>query len=115
MDAMKSKRTRMALLVLIAVLVLSTGGFAQAAEGSGNVSWGNVGYDAGSAICSLIYFPFKAAYAILGGVIGGGAYLATAGNSQVANQIWRPSIGGDYIITPGMLRGTQPLHFSGPQ
>lgn len=112
---MKSRRTQIALGVLIAVLVLPTGGFAQSAAGSGNVSWGNVGYDTGSAICSLIYFPFKAAYAILGGVIGGGAYLATAGNSQVANQIWRPSIGGDYVITPGMLRGTQPLHFSGPQ
>ncbi|HLH77360.1 MAG TPA: hypothetical protein VKV28_11190 [Candidatus Binataceae bacterium] len=112
---MKSKRALVAVLILSTILALPVGGFAQSASGGGGTNWGNVGYDAGSVVCSLIYFPFKAAYAILGGVIGGGAYLATAGNSQVANQIWRPSIGGDYLVTPGMLRGTQPLHFSGPQ
>ncbi|MGH7916310.1 MAG: hypothetical protein ACREQE_02485 [Candidatus Binataceae bacterium] len=84
----------------------------QAAPSNG-VNWSDVGYGAGSALASLVYFPFKAAYAIIGGIVGGGAYLATVGNRRVADQIWRASMGGDYVITPSMLEGTEPLHFSG--
>jgi hypothetical protein len=77
------------------------------------VNWSGAGYSAGSVFCSLLYIPFKLTYAILGGLVGGGTYLVTGGNSQPANTVWRSSLGGDWLVTPGMLQGQEPLNFSG--
>jgi hypothetical protein len=79
-----------------------------------NVNWSGAGYGAGALFCSLLYIPFKLTYAILGGLIGGGTYLVTAGNTQAANTVWRSSLGGDWVVTPAMLQGQEPLNFSGP-
>ena len=51
--------------------------------------------------------------AILGGLVGAGTYLVTAGNSQAADTEWRSSLGGDWVVTPAMLQGQEPLNFSG--
>ncbi len=45
---------------------------------------------------------------------GGGTYLVTAGNKQAADTVWRSAWGGDYVVTPQMLAGEQPINFSGP-
>jgi hypothetical protein len=79
-----------------------------------NVNWSGAGYGTGAVFCSLLYIPFKLTYAILGGLIGGGTYLVTAGNTQAANTVWRSSLGGDWVVTPAMLQGQAPLNFSGP-
>jgi hypothetical protein len=79
-----------------------------------NVNWSGAGYGAGAVFCSLLYIPFKLTYAILGGLIGGGTYLVTAGNTHAANTVWRSSLGGDWVVTPAILQGQEPLHFSGP-
>ncbi|MGH8011719.1 MAG: hypothetical protein ACREQ4_04380 [Candidatus Binataceae bacterium] len=103
----------MTLLVLAMAITTPAAGLAQSQTAGNGVNWSHVAYGAGSALASLVYFPVKAAYAILGGIVGGGAYLATVGNMQVADQIWRASMGGDYVVTPSMLEGRQSLHFSG--
>ena len=79
-----------------------------------NVNWSGAGYGAGAVFCSLLYIPFKLTYAILGGLIGGGTYLVTAGNTHAANTVWRSSLGGDWVVTPAILQGQAPLNFSGP-
>src|SRR5215472_1647223 len=79
-----------------------------------NVNWSGAGYGAGALFCSLLYIPFKLTYAVLGGLVGGGTYLITAGNTQAANTVWRSSLGGDWVVTPAMLQGQEPLNFSGP-
>ncbi len=79
-----------------------------------NVNWPGAGYGAGALLCNVLYIPAKLVYAILGGVVGGGTYLITAGNQQAANTVWRSSLGGDYVVTPQMLAGQQPINFSGP-
>jgi hypothetical protein len=79
-----------------------------------SVNWPGAGYGAGALFCNLLYIPAKLVYAILGGIVGGGTYLVTAGNSQAANTVWRSAFGGDYVVTPQMLAGQQPLNFSGP-
>ena len=76
--------------------------------------WSGAGYGAGAVFCSLLYIPFKLTYGILGGLVGGGTYLVTAGNSQAADTVWRSSLGGDWVVTPAMLQGQEPLNFSGP-
>ncbi len=80
----------------------------------GGVNWPGVGYGTGSLFTNLLYIPAKLVYAIFGGLVGGGAWCLTGGNTQTANTIWRSSLGGDYVITPDMLAGKEPLHFSGP-
>ncbi len=79
-----------------------------------SVNWPGAGYGAGALLCNVLYIPAKLVYAILGGIVGGGTYLITAGNSQAANTVWRSSLGGDYVVTPQMLAGQQPINFSGP-
>jgi hypothetical protein len=79
-----------------------------------NVNWPGAGYGAGALVCNLFYIPAKLVYAILGGIVGGGTFLITAGNQQAANTVWRSSLGGDYVVTPQMLAGQQPINFSGP-
>jgi hypothetical protein len=79
-----------------------------------NVNWPGAGYGAGALVVNLVYIPLKMVYAILGGIVGGGTYLVTAGNEQAANTVWRSSLGGDYVVTPQMLAGQQPINFSGP-
>lgn len=80
----------------------------------GGVNWEGVGYGVGTVAVDAVYLPAKLVYAILGGVVGGGAYALTGGNEQTANTIWRSSLGGDYVVTPDMLAGKEPIHFSGP-
>jgi len=80
----------------------------------GGVNWPGVGYGAGAVFGSLVYIPAKLVYAITGSVVGGGAYVLTGGNSQTADTIWRSSLGGDYVLTPDMISGNQPINFSGP-
>ena len=79
-----------------------------------NVNWPGAGYGVGALLCNVVYIPAKLVYALLGGIVGGGTYLLTAGNLQTANTVWRSSLGGDYVVTPQMLAGQQPINFSGP-
>jgi hypothetical protein len=80
----------------------------------GGVNWSGAGYGAASLVSNVFYIPAKLVYGVLGGLVGGATWLITAGNSQTADTVWRSSLGGDWVVTPGMIAGTQPLHFSGP-
>ncbi len=80
----------------------------------GNVNWKGVGIGAGTVAGNVLYVPAKMVYGILGGITGGASYLLTGGNTQTANTIWRSSLGGDYVLTPDMVAGQKPIHFSGP-
>ena len=83
---------------------------------SGDASTGTpsgVGMQAASAVATILYFPFKAAFAIGGGVVGGLAYAFSGGSDQTAKNIWIPSIYGTYIITPDHLKGDKPVRFLG--
>jgi len=71
------------------------------------------GLGIGSALCSLVYSPFKIVYAIGGGVIGGLAWIFSAGDGEVAGAVISPAVRGDYVVTPDHLRGEKPLEFIG--
>jgi hypothetical protein len=72
------------------------------------------GYGVGSVLASVIYSPLKVTYAGLGLMTGGLGYLLSAGRPDVANNIIYPAILGDYVITPGHLKGQEPVVFIGP-
>jgi hypothetical protein len=78
------------------------------------VNWKGVGVGAGTVVGNALYVPAKLVYGILGGIAGGAGWALTGGNTQVSNTIWRSSLGGDYVLTPNMVAGQDPIHFSGP-
>ena len=71
------------------------------------------GIGIGTIFTNIIYMPAKFVYATLGGITGGFAFCLTGGRMDIANGIWRPSLGGTYVVTPSMLRGEDPIYFSG--
>jgi hypothetical protein len=62
---------------------------------------------------NLGYIPAKLIYAAVGGVTGGLAFAVTGANYQVAERIWTPSLGGNYVLTTDHIRGREPIYFSG--
>lgn len=71
------------------------------------------GMQVASALSTIVYFPFKAAFAIGGGIVGGLAYAFSGGSEQTAKNIWVPSMYGTYVITPDHLSGDRPVRFLG--
>lgn len=71
------------------------------------------GMGAASAAATILYFPFKAAFAIGGGIVGGLAYLFSGFSEPTAKSIWIPSMFGTYVITPEHLNGDRPVRFLG--
>lgn len=67
----------------------------------------------GSGVLTLVYLPAKVVYAALGGIVGGVAYVLTAGDLETAKSVWEPSFYGTYVITPSHLRGEEPVRFFG--
>jgi hypothetical protein len=80
----------------------------------GGVNWSGAGYGAATVLADVVYVPVKVVYALLGVFVGAGTWALTAGNTQVANTVWRSALGGDYVLTPGMIEGKDPINFSGP-
>jgi hypothetical protein len=68
---------------------------------------------AASAAATILYFPFKAAFAIGGGIVGGLAYVFSGFSEPTAKSIWVPSMYGTYVITPEHLSGDRPVRFLG--
>lgn len=129
---MRMMRTRIWLLRMLTLmtLYLGTSAWAQGSGSSapglsanepqiaqpsdGSVNWKGVGIGVGAVASNLVYVPAKLVYGILGGIAGGAGYALTGGNKQVADSIWRSSLGGDYVLTPDMMTGKKPIYFSGP-
>jgi hypothetical protein len=83
------------------------------AEDDENRFASDFGFGVAAFFTNLIYMPTKFVYATLGGITGGFAYVLTGFKYEVARTIWVPSTGGDYVVTPSMLRGDDPIIFSG--
>jgi hypothetical protein len=91
------------------LLVLCTARPAAAQQSySSQLGWGMAAIGA-----NLLYIPGKLIYAALGGFTGGVGYLLSVGNLEAAQKIWSPTVGGTYVLTPGMLRGEEPIFFAG--
>jgi hypothetical protein len=66
-------------------------------------TWSAGGKGAATALVNVLYIPAKLVYATTGGLVGGLAYAVTAGDREVAQTIWEPSVGGNYIMTTDQL------------
>ena len=93
-----------------ALAVLTALATAQPAEAGylEDAGWGSL-----TVLSNVVYMPAKLCYATLGGLTGGLAYALTAGDLQTAETVWVTTMGGTYVVTPGMLQGQEPIAFSG--
>lgn len=71
------------------------------------------GYGVGAALASVFYIPAKVTYAGLGLLTGGLGWVLTGGRTDVATNIIYPAVGGNYVVTPNHLKGTEPIYFVG--
>ena len=101
-------RKSLVILMLVSMLTLAV----PRAEASGDFA-SDAGIGIACVFVNLLYVPAKIVYATLGGFTGGVAYLLTGANYEVAERIWTPSLGGNYLVTPAHLRNEDTLYFSG--
>jgi len=101
-------RKSLVILMLVSLLTLA----APRAQAAGDFA-SDAGIGIACIFVNILYMPAKLVYATLGGFTGGVAYLLTGANYEVADRIWTPSIGGNYIVTPAHLRNEDTLYFSG--
>jgi len=99
------------------VTVMAAPVYAQTADSSNQAAEQGVGeeagYGVGAALASVFYIPAKVTYAGLGLLTGGLGYVLTGGRADVANNIIYPAVGGNYVVTPNHLKGTEPIYFVG--
>ena len=105
----RTTRTAGALLACILLVGLHPG-LARAQEESTGAA---AGWGALSALTSLVYAPVKIVYAVGGLVVGGFAWVFSAGDNDVVRTVTTPAVRGDYVVTPEHLRGERPLEFIG--
>ena len=67
----------------------------------------------GTVLADVVYVPTKVVFAGVGALTSGVAYVLTLGDSSVSDNIWNASVNGNYILTPDMIEGKQPVHFVG--
>ena len=110
------RRLTLVTFVLIATLcsMVTTPAWSQlSSEDRQQGTASGAGMGAASAVSTILYFPFKGAFAIGGGIVGGLAYVFSGGSEQTAKNIWIPSVYGTYLITPEHLTGARPVRFMG--
>jgi hypothetical protein len=105
---------RRMVLVGLMVCLLSRVVLADTKETKETSYWSDAGYGVVAVIANVLYMPAKTVYATVGLVTGSLAYIVTVGDSDTAQKVWSPSLGGSYVVTPGMLHGDEPILFNGP-
>jgi hypothetical protein len=111
MATMKRGRMVVAVAMLVAMVVATTVRPALAEDENHFAK--DFGVGVGAVFTNILYMPAKFVYATLGGITGGFAYVLTGLRLDIAKGIWVPSMGGTYVVTPSMLKGEDPIYFSG--
>ncbi len=75
----------------------------------------DAGLGTATVAANVFYIPAKLTYATLGGITGGLAYVMTGTNLEIAERVWKPSMGGDYVLKRRHIRGEETIYFSAPR
>lgn len=65
-----------------------------------------------AAMIDLVYLPLRLATTAVGGILGGVVGFITLGDKAAAESIWELT-DGSQIVTPEMLEGVEPFHWTG--
>lgn len=105
---MSVSRTGAAAVLLAAVLSTSAG----AQEPAPIVRSHSPGLAATAALINVVYVPVRIALTTVGGILGGFTGFITFGDKEAAAGIWALT-DGSQVITPEMLDGVEPFHWTG--
>lgn len=108
-----TKPVKVVAVTLVVALLTGTALAVESADDSGSQGGHPAIVWVGTAATDLLYVPAKLIYAGVGAVTGAFGWLLTGGNTDAAKAIWRPSMGGTYVVTPSMLEGKEKVRFSG--
>ncbi len=102
------------LAIALATGMMGTGSAAAAltTEPSEDDSHSAVTYVA-TALLDVFYVPAKVVVGGAGVVTSSLAYLVTVGDSDTFSSVWNSAVKGDYVLTPRMVEGKDPVHFAG--
>jgi hypothetical protein len=95
--------------MLTGILLTAPAAFADDTDRARN----DAGLGMATVLANVFYMPVKIGYAAVGGVTGGLGYLLTGGNREVAEKVWVPALGGDYVLSRDMVAGEDEIDFSG--
>ncbi len=103
------------------LVVIQTGRAQEAAAKSSSASTedpsqssaSGAGLQAASWLATVIYGPFKIAFAVVGGVTSGFTYVFSGGDTDAMMAVWGTSVYGTYVITPDHLTGDKAVRFLG--
>jgi hypothetical protein len=115
MKKISTKNTNTVKLVAAALVVslASAPIAAEARESNSKEASSDFGIGAVAVLANLVYMPVKLGYGVLGGVTGCFAYVLSGANRDVAEGVWVPSLGGDYVLTTDMMSGRDNVQFNG--
>src|SRR5574337_1212467 len=102
---------RQAAALVLALLLIGHSTVSWAASGTEESTLSQIGTGVGSGIGTVVYFPFKAAFCILGG-IASGVTLVVAGRDN-ATKVAGTACRGTWVITPDVVKGKEPVKFAG--
>src|SRR5262245_20424393 len=110
--AVRKAQLRMAVAAVLAAATLAVATNARA-DGDMRRTGTEAGMGLATAVANLLYLPAKSGYAAIGSVTGGLGYVLTAGNKDVAENVWTSSMGGDYVLNRQQIKGEEEIHFAG--
>lgn len=102
--------TRTAGLAL-ALMLLSYGGVAAEEPARARPRGGQVPYSVAAGLGTVLYTPLKGVLCFTGGIGSGFAFLSSG--TTAAKAVAEASCKGKWVLTPGVVRGTEPFEFVG--
>ncbi|MDE2485126.1 MAG: hypothetical protein KGL32_07750 [candidate division NC10 bacterium] len=102
---------RQAAALVLALLLIGHSTASWAASEAEESTLSQIGAGVGSTIGTVIYFPFKAAFCIVGGVTSG--FTVIFAGPENAGKVARTACRGTWVITPDVVKGKESVKFAG--
>lgn len=115
MKSSRASRKLVSVAMVCAIwMVIATPAAAQDAEYQDEGSTATrAGLGVASFLATIPYGVTKVAFAAVGGIVGGLAYVFSGADTETAQHVWTTSMYGTYVITPDHLRGDKAVRFLG--
>ena len=97
MNTSSKLRTMRIAAAVVAVSLSCAPSPAAARDSNSKEASSDFGIGVVTALANVVYMPVKVTYGVMGGITGGFAYVLSGANRDVAEGVWVPSLGGDYV------------------
>jgi hypothetical protein len=112
-EVVMNTSSKLRFVAAAAALSLVCASPASARDANSKEASADLGIGVVTALANVVYMPVKLTYGVMGGITGGLAYVLSGANRDVAEGVWVPSMGGDYVLTTDHMTGREQVHFNG--